>query len=135
MKRLASFLMICILCFAFTWSRASIPDTKENSKTGLVPAKMVDVQEFKFQFQNLTMQKAKQPTSQFQVFCDTYDSEAQVKIHVADDKQKLLLTLGNGEDKTQAISLYKEDAEMLASFIQNSTPYLENRNPPKPGEK
>lgn len=33
MKRLASFLMILVLTTSVTWSRASIPDTKENSKT------------------------------------------------------------------------------------------------------
>lgn len=33
MKRLASFLMMVILMFTVTWSRATIPDTKENSKT------------------------------------------------------------------------------------------------------
>ncbi len=33
MKRLASFLMIVMLMLTVTWSRATIPDTKENSKT------------------------------------------------------------------------------------------------------
>lgn len=33
MKRLASFLMIGVLITSFTWSGATIPDTKENSKT------------------------------------------------------------------------------------------------------
>lgn len=33
MKRLASFLMIGVLITFFTWSGATIPDTKENSKT------------------------------------------------------------------------------------------------------
>ena len=33
MKRFASFFMILVLTMSFTWSRATIPDTKENSKT------------------------------------------------------------------------------------------------------
>lgn len=131
MKRLASFLMIGVLITSFTWSRASIPDTKENSKTEFVSSKMVNDQ---VQIKFFTMEKAKQPTSQYQVFCDTFDMKGEVKIHKTDDgTQKLLLSLtSEDEEKTQSVSLFKEDAEMLASFIQNSTPHLENRNPPKP---
>lgn len=133
MKRLASFLMIAMVLFAFTWSRASIPDTKENSKTEFVSSKMVNDQEIQF-VKVLTMEKAKQPTSQYQVFCDTFDMKGEVKIHQTDDgTQKLLLSLTSEDgEKTQSVSLFKEDAEMLASFIQNSTYYLENRDRPKP---
>lgn len=75
------------------------------------------------------MQKSKVPTSQFQVFCDTFDTKAEAKIHEAKDKQKLQLTLKSEDGKSeQSISLYKEDAEMLASFIQNATYFLDNRN-------
>ena len=133
MKRLASFLMIALLMFAFTWSRASIPDTKENSKTEQSSDKMVSVKkEFKTpQKSQFSMEKSDQPTSQFQVFCDTYDMKAEAKIHKASGKQKLLFSITSEDGKTeQSISLYKEDAEMLASFIQNSTYYLENRKIP-----
>ena len=47
MKRFASFLMIVMLLFTITWSGATIPDMKENSKTEKVQkdisAKMVKV--------------------------------------------------------------------------------------------
>ena len=133
MKRIASFLMIAMVLFAFTWSRASIPDTKENSKTELVSSKMVNDQEIQF-VKILTMEKAKQPTSQYQVFCDTFDMKGEVKIHRTDDgTQKLLLSLTSEDGKTeQSVSLFKEDAEMLAHFINKTTPYLKKRQPKVP---
>ena len=54
MKRLASFLMILVLTISFTWSGATIPDTKENSKTEKlkeVSATMVKM-DLKFSNQN-----------------------------------------------------------------------------------
>lgn len=76
------------------------------------------------------MEKAKHPTSRFQVFCDTFDMKGEVKIHKTDDgKQKLLLSLTSEDGKTkQSVSLYKEDAEMLSAFILNAAPYTENRS-------
>lgn len=126
--------MIGVLITSFTWAGATIPDTKENSKTEmLISAKMVNVQEVQFS-QNFTMEKAVQPTSQYQVFCDTFDMKGEVKIHRTDDgTQKLLLSLTSEDGNTeQSVSLYKEDAEMLAHFINTATPYLKMRQPEIP---
>ena len=47
MKRLASFLMIGVFITSFTWAQATIPDTKENSKTELLTkAKTVKMESF-----------------------------------------------------------------------------------------
>lgn len=83
------------------------------------------------------MSKAKQPTSQYQVFCDTFDTKAEAKIHKAGGKQKLLLTIGNEdgsiikECSEASISLYREDIEMMIGFLQSALYFTENRNEPK----
>ncbi|QDP86066.1 hypothetical protein FNJ88_11100 [Chryseobacterium sp. SNU WT5] len=125
--------MIGVLITSFTWAGATIPDTKENSKTEFVSSKMVNDQEVQL-VKIFTMQKAAQPTSQYQVFCDTFDMKGEVKIHKTDDgTQKLLLSLTSEDgEKTQSVSLFKEDAEMLAHFINKTTPYLKKRQPKVP---
>lgn len=75
------------------------------------------------------MEKSTHPTSQFEVFCDTYDMKAEVRIHQNEDGQKLHLSLESedGEVK-QSISLFQEDARMLADFIGSTLKYLNPRN-------
>lgn len=74
------------------------------------------------------MEKSTHPTSEFQVFCDTYDMKGQVRIHETDDGQKLLISLESEDGETkQSLSLFKEDAEMLAKFIQSSLKNLIER--------
>lgn len=76
------------------------------------------------------MKKAKQPTSKFQVFCDTFDMKGEAEIHETEDgKAKLLISLTSEDGKVkQSLSLYREDVEMLASFINSASYFIENRN-------
>lgn len=74
------------------------------------------------------MEKAKQPTSQYKVFCDTYDMECKVEIHTTDDGPKLKLTLESEDGSTkQSISLFAEDVSMMTGFIENTIPFLIER--------
>lgn len=75
------------------------------------------------------MEKAKQPTSQYHVFCDTYDTQCKVEIDSTDDGWKLKITLKSEDgEKQQSISLFKEDVVMLRSFIQSAENEIVIRN-------
>lgn len=77
------------------------------------------------------MEKSKTPTSQYQVFCDTYDMKCEVKIHLTDEgEQKLHLSLNKVTDASDklSLSLYAEDVKMLVSFLEAALPKLDNRN-------
>lgn len=64
------------------------------------------------------MEKSNTPTTRHSVSCDTYDTTLSGQLHETENKeQKLHLKIKNEEGVQLGVSLYQEDVEMLASFL------------------
>lgn len=77
------------------------------------------------------MKKSKVPTSNYQVFCDTFDMKLSTKIHEAGSRKehKILITMESedGNDKL-SVSLFKEDVSALISVLTSLNQNVEPRN-------
>ena len=70
---------------------------------------------------NDNMEKAKHPTSKYEVACDHFDTFATVGIHETEDGHKLRLSMiSESGDKEVSISLFREDVEMLTRFLRGT---------------
>lgn len=75
----------------------------------------------------MASKKSEVPTSVYNVFCDTFNTKVEAKIHQADDKDKLLLEVSNEEGEKLSISLYHEDVVMLSAFLDSLSDYTDTR--------
>lgn len=74
------------------------------------------------------MQKSEVPTSRYQLFCDTFDTKLEVKIHLNDEgKQKLLISIETEDKEKKSISIYYEEVELLGAFLTTIKNYIDNR--------
>lgn len=71
------------------------------------------------------MEKAQEPTSQYKVFCDTFDMIGTAKIDT-DKKLNISLESEDGKDKL-SLSLFKEDVEIMAKFLKMVSRYVKPR--------
>lgn len=78
------------------------------------------------------MKKSTVPTSTYQLFCDTFDTKLEAKMHEVDGKKKLLISIGSVEDSEErkSISIYAEEVNLLSQFLKEisySTDYRLNK--------
>ena len=84
------------------------------------------------------MEKSKVPTSQYKVFCDTFDMELTAKIHQVDKKDgyggmiredKLLIEMQKeSSEEKLSLSLYREDVQMMIGFLEAVKKHIDYRD-------
>lgn len=74
------------------------------------------------------MKKALVPTSQYALFCDTFNTKLEVKIVQVDGVNKLQLSI-TSENNTniQSVSIFKEEVKLLGNFLNTIEDFIRSR--------
>lgn len=65
------------------------------------------------------------PTSRYELFCGLFNTKFQIKIHKVDGDKKLLISIQSNEgDSRESISIFAEEVDILANFLQTIKKYV-----------